>query len=234
MNISPLRVATIGIICLGACLPRIAAGDIIFTNTQVDEQGTGFGNVLTVLGLQATPSEFGSVLWNGAVDVLTDDATNQSETQTVADLVLAGIDESNLTLIFNINEGGDSDPVLTLHDFDVVFQDSSGAVLFRETFDSGAGLPLAQPGSGNGASGWRFDVNFTTNSVLAAAFFTNPTNRLGMEIVSDQAIANTKGGADSFFVAAVVPEPTTHLLLLLGTGPLVLWSMRRRAVRTCR
>jgi hypothetical protein len=95
-------------------------------------------------------------------------------------------------------------------------------------------LPLAQPGSGNGASGWRFDVDFTTNAVVAAAFFTVPGNRIGMEIASDQAITDTKGGSDSFFVSAPAPEPATYLQLLLGIGTLAFWSMRRRAIRSRR
>ena len=228
-----LRAVFFGVACLGPCLHG-AWGDIIFTNTQVDEQGTGFGNVLTVLSLQATPSEFGSVLWDGVSDVLIGDYTNQSQTRTVTELSAAGIDDSNFVVIFNINEGGDSNPVLTLHDFDIVFQDASGAELFREFFDAGGGLPLDLAGSGNGASGWLFNVNFTANAAAAAAFFTVATNRIGMEITSAQAIANTKGGADSFFVAAHVPEPATLVTALLGIGPLALWWIRqRRTSRKC-
>ena len=222
-----LRAVICGVACAGPYLHG-ASGDIIFTNTQVDEQGTGFGNVLTVLSLQATPSEFGSVLWDGVSDVLIGDYTNQSQTRTVTELSSAGIDETNFVVIFNINEGGDSNPVLTLHDFDVVFQDASGVELFRESFDAGAGLPLDLAGSGNGASGWLFDVNFTTNAAAAAAFFGTATNRIGMEITSGQAIANTKGGADSFFVAAHVPAPATIVTTLVGACSLTLILIRRR------
>jgi hypothetical protein len=228
-----LRAAFFGAACLGPYL-HSASGEIIFTNTQVDEQGTGFGNVLTVLSLQATPSEFGSVLWDGVSDVLIGDYTNQSQTRTVTELSAAGIDDSNFVVIFNINEGGDSNPVLTLHDFDIVFQDASGAELFRESFDASGGLPLDLAGSGNGASGWLFSVNFTTNAAAAAAFFNVATNRIGMEITSGQAIANTKGGADSFFVAAHVPEPATFLSSLVGAGTLALVSIRRRRTRRSR
>jgi PEP-CTERM motif len=214
--------------CTCVWSPIAAYGELIFTGTQVDQNGTGFGNVLTILSVQATSSEFGSVLWDGGSDVESDDATNQSQTRTVAQLLAAGIDETNLTLIFNVNEGGDTDPVLTLHDFHVVFQDASGAELFRETFDAGGGLDLASAGMGNGVSGWQFDVNFTANAAAAATFFGTLTNRIGMEIASDHAIENTKGSAESFFVAAPVPEPSALVQILLGLGLLAAWRSRRR------
>ena len=205
--------------------------ELIFTNTPIDENGTGFGNRLTILSLQVKPTEFGTVLWDGSADVITDGATNQSQTRTVAEMLSAGIDEANLVVVFNINEGGSPPPVLTLHDFDLVFQDAAGAELFRETFDAGAGLPLGTAGTGNGASGWRFDVVFTTNAAAAVAFFDTPTNRLGMEITSDQAIENTKGGADSFYItspAQVIPEPSAIIYALLALAGIVASRSSRR------
>jgi hypothetical protein len=207
-------------------------GEIIFTAAQVDEHGTGFGNVLVVLAVQAKNSEYGSVLWNGSSDVETGDATNQSQTRTVAELTEAGIDETNLSLIFNDAEGGDADPVLTLHDFDLVFQDADGVELFRETFDSGGGLPLAGAGEGVGVSGWRFDVVFD-NGGDAAAFFDTPSNRIGMAIDCEQAIEDTKGAAESFYVAgraasgAHVPEPAALLQGLVAAGLVAGWWAKR-------
>jgi len=226
----PNGILLLAMICAGEWLPRAADAGIVYTGNEVDQSGTGFGNVLTILAVQATPSEFGSVLWDGNDDVEAGDAANQSQTRTVSELLAAGIDETNLTLIFNINEGGDSDPVLTLHDFDLVFQNDAGAELFRETFDAGAGLDLDSAGTGNGASGWQFDVNFTTNAVIAAAFFDTLTNRIGMEVASDQAIDNTKGSAESFFVTSPVPEPSTLVQILLGLGALAAWRWRRKRI----
>jgi hypothetical protein len=226
----PAVVFAVALISL--CAPQSARCELIFTNTEVDENGTGFGSVLTILGLQNKSSEFGAVLWDGSDDVLTDGATNQSQTRTVAELLGAGIDESNLLVVMNVSEGNGPPPVLTLHDFDLVFQDAAGGELFRETFDAGAGLPLGTAGTGNGQSGWLFNVTFTTNAAAAATFFDTPTNRLGMEIKSDQAIENTKGAAESFYVtspAAIgIPEPSAiiHALLAL-VGIVAIRSSRR-------
>lgn len=223
-----LTIAATVICLLGVVSPAGAA--IIFTNTQVNESGTGFGSRLTVLAVQQqgnNSTEFGSILWNGAADVDTDDSTNQSETQTVADLLAEGINENTLTVIFNINEGGDAAPVLTLHDFALIFQNAAGAELFRETYTAPVGgLDLDQAGSGNGASGWKFNVAFA-NPAAAAAFFSVPTNRLGMVIASDQAIEDTKGGAESFFVIAPVPEPSSALLCLVGLGSVLGFTRSR-------
>ncbi|MEX0677468.1 MAG: hypothetical protein WD063_10365 [Pirellulales bacterium] len=212
--------------CTCVCPLRAAYCDIIFTNIQVDEKGSGYGNVLTILGVQANPSEYGAVLWNGSSDDKTGDAVNQSNTRTVEQLLDEGIDDTNMTLIFNVNEGGDNDPVLTLHDFDLVFQDASGAELFRESFDAGGGLPLGAAGTGNSASGWRFDVQFT--NPLGAAFFGTLTNRVGMEIASGEAIQDTKGAAESFFVTAPIPEPAAIVHGLLGLSFIAAWWLRRR------
>lgn len=212
------------------CMACDTNASIIFTNTQVNESGTGFGNRLTVLSVQQkgnNTTESGSILWNGAADVDAGDATNQSETQTVADLLAEGINENTLTVIFNINEGGEPAPVLTLHDFSLVFLNAAGAEQFRETYSAPVGgLDLDQAGSGNGASGWRFDVAFD-NPAAAASFFSVPTNRLGMEIASGQAIEDTSGGAESFFVISPVPEPSSGLLCLVGLALACRFPRRR-------
>ncbi len=224
--------AMVGMMTCFGTMSRATNANVIFTNTQVNEGGTGFGNRLTVLSVQQkgnNTTEFGSVLWDGNADDLTDDATSQSLTQTVAAMLAEGINENTLTVIFNINEGGDSTPVLTLFDFALIFQNEDGVELFRETYDAPeAGLGLDLAGSGNGASGWKFDVAFT-NAAAAASFFSVATNRLGMEIVSEQAIADTKGGAESFFVISpvIVPEPSGALLSLVGLGAALRYRGRR-------
>ena len=44
-----LNCVLFGAVCLCPYLSQSASADIIFTNSQVDDNGTGFGNVLTVL-----------------------------------------------------------------------------------------------------------------------------------------------------------------------------------------
>jgi hypothetical protein len=210
-------------------VPTAAQATMTFTNTQVDENGTGFGNRLTILSVQANESEFGSILWDGSNDVDSGNATAQSATRTVTELLTAGITQDNFVVIFNINEGGDSAPVLTLQDFSLVFTSKAGVELFRETYNAGAGLPLDQAGNGNGASGWRFNVTFDGNAAAAASFFADPDNRVGMEVLRTEAILDTKGGSESFYVVSTVPEPSSGALAALAAVAIHPVLRRRRA-----
>jgi hypothetical protein len=89
--------------------------------------------------------------------------------------------------------------------------------LFRETYTAPVGgNVLTVAGQGTGSSGYRFDVSFeAVNAVAAAAFFADITNRVGMEVKSDQAIMNTAGGIENFYLTQI-PEPSTLMLLLFG------------------
>lgn len=217
-------------------LPATAeAGTISFTNQTVDDLGTGFGNVLSLLVVHASPTEFGSVFWNGASDVIADNATNQSSTRTAGELLSAGITPtSGFSLIFNINEPGGA-PELRLFDFALRFTDSTGAPLFSDlVYDAPvAGLELTQVGGGTGGAGWRFTVDLTPTE--ATAFYGDTSNRLGMYIESGQAITMSAGGPDSFYVGshAAVPEPSTWVLAAVGAlGFVAVRAVRGRRLRT--
>ena len=209
---------------------------ITFSNTSVDEQGTGFGTILNVLSLQQqgnNTTEAGSVLWDGTQKVLSGDAANGSETPEVTQLSTALINGTNFGLILNLNEGG-TGASLVVDDFELVFQDSAGGTLFTAVYDAPAGgLPLQQIGSGQGAAGWLFNVSGFTATELQ--FFNDPNNRLGQRTINGFVFSDVNSGADNFYVAAVlsptgtqvVPEPMS-IATWAGLGIVGAFVARRR------
>ncbi len=205
-----------GALCaLSAPAPALGVG-ISFVGP-FDDTGTGFGNVLNVLSLQNTPSEWGSVLRAGGVDVLAGDATNQSSTRTVAEMAAANVFASNLGVVFNINDPGVS-PSVTLQTFTMRFYDSSDNVLFDGTWTGP--MVLAPVNQGTGGAGYRFDVTLT--AAQAAAFFGDPGARIGMLVPQGSPVTMTADGPDNFYL---IPAPGTLALLVAG---LALAARRRR------
>lgn len=194
-----------------------AHADVIFVGP-TSQSGTGFGNVLNVLTLHATPQEAGSVLWQGSGDLRSGDATNQSQTRSVAELTAAGVGALDFGVVFNINEPGSSAPV-TLQQFELVFQDQTGEELFTQEWTGSMSLmPLAQ-GQGTGGAGYLFTVNLTP--AQASLFFSDPANRIGMRVESP--ILSTAGGPENFYL---IPAPGALALLGLAVGAL---GRRRRS-----
>lgn len=187
------------------------AGPIITPAGTFDDSGTGFGNILNVLSLQGSPNEWGSVLRSGGADALTGDATNQSSTRTVGEMISAGVGLSNFAIVFNINEPGSADMV-TLQHFTLRFYDSADAVLFDATWTGS--LDLAPVSQGTGGAGYVFEVAF---SPAQAAFFSDPGNRVGMFVSegSTTEILNSFNGPDNFYI---VPGPSALALMSLGVG----------------
>ena len=200
------------------------AAVINYNGVNSNAHGTGFGNATNLLVVHRTGNpkdgkEYGSVLWNGSAVVTTDDATNQSEAPTVAQLNTLGVDADNFAVIFNLSQAGST--ALDLHDFSLVFQTSAGATLFTAAFDhedpaNVSTLGLNADSHGTGKGGYVFPVSFTPAE--AALFFSSSTNRVGMVISAADAISNeANGGAESFYVSkTVVPEPSSLSLLIAG------------------
>ena len=75
------------LLALGGTAVNAGAATVVFTNTQSNETGTGFGTIANLLVLQAPgngSSEWGSVGWDGSGIVRTDHATAQSSVQSAA------------------------------------------------------------------------------------------------------------------------------------------------------
>lgn len=233
----------------GATLPTARAETVTFSGIAADTTGTGFGNVKSLMDSQSTPSEFGSVIWDGTQDVLNDEAGGsaagppKSQTWRVGDLGFAAT--STLGLVFNVNESGNPKN-LVLDDFVVYFFKPDGSLLFSAPFDAsaaatafpafadGSKIRLPNVESGTGTAGWLFNINLSGTD--ANDFFGNPDNRIGMRIPKATPITESDNGPDNWYVAELTGEPPPPLALpapsvlagLLSMGALGLVAVARR------
>ena len=228
--------------CLLVCFALLLAPSagqaayITFHDEFVEDNGTGFGNVLNTLTLQqqgSATTEAGSVLWDGTDDLLSGDATPQSQTVTVAQLTAEGFNASNLLVILNLNQTG-SYPWLDLHSFTVRFYTSVDGsshfdALYLNTGSTSALTPEGN-GLGTGQAGHVFRITF--EGTQGDDFFANDNHRIG--VLVDTPIDNqANSGPDNFYIGDadvnhVVPEPGTAGLILVT----VLMLLKRKVGRS--
>ena len=184
---------------------KAEAASITFSNqTFTASGGSGWGNVLSVLGLQQgaqAVTEGGSVGWNGSADVFdSTDVTTQSATRTVVELAAAGVTsaDAEFGLVFNIDEtaGGGSVQLAALQ---MNFFDAAGTVLFSAPYTCVAcaypfPLMLRESAQGLGNSGFLFRV--ALNDAERATFFASGANRIGLAAN----VWGTDGGAEQFYL----------------------------------
>ncbi len=234
-----IQVISCLLVCFALLLAPSAgqAAYITFHDEFVEDNGTGFGNVLNTLTLQqqgSATTEAGSVLWDGTDDLLSGDAKPQSQTVTVAQLTAEGFDASNLLVILNLNQTG-SYPWLDLDSFTMRFYTSvGGSSHFDALYDinnilnAGSTLALTPEGNGlgTGQAGHVFRITF--EGTQGDDFFANDNHRIG--VLVDTPIDNqANSGPDNFYIGDadvnhVVPEPGTAGLILVT----VLMLLRRR------
>ena len=197
--------------------------------------GTGAGAVQTILSIQNTPSELGSVTWNGSSDVVSDHASpSQSQTYTVAQS--GWEDPADVGIVFNTNEPGNApDWGIQLDALELLLFSPKGT-----SFELGLALldPILYPNAsaGSGTSGYLFSLNPPQQfDLLDSGFLSNPVNRIGFSAT----VSLASSGAERFFLidldrgggggGAEIPEPGTVILIGAGLGALLLLR-RLRAV----
>lgn len=238
---APLAVA--GVLGLSLLAAGSARADLV-PGFNVDETGTGLGNVSTILSIDAkddtgrnAANPFSvadaSITRSGGADVITTDAHTDTpggannQTRLLAPL---GINGSNLVLVYNIKEPGSADGQVEIQSLDLLFYDANDVLVHTASLSTPYTANMV--GQGTGVAG----VGFTLDATQAAIVNAISGARVGLST----RVSGEEGGFDTFYIAkangsqppsGVVPEPGALAMLLPGLAPLGLMLRRRRSPR---
>jgi len=198
------------------------------------------GSLLTLLTVQASPTESGGVAWNGSTDVRSGNALPQSFTRTVAELRGLGVSGRSFGIVFAGNElpGGLS---VSLPKFSLQFFSADGTPLFAATYQAAIGKDVIPSFGSTSDTGWLYRVSLS--GAEADLFYASDANRLGVLIERTNPVGGSSGGPEilsllQFEIMCAcdpqVPEPASVLIWLLGAT--VIWriSRARRTDRTAK
>ena len=200
---------------IGACFFTTAAfADLVPASPfEVNLNGTGFGNVETLITLQTangqTTTEAGCIGFNDSTTNCGITTDGKIKNTSTTEPVPTGITADELRFIFNAAEpqGGS----MSLNTMDVSFYGTSSTPLYTAVLGSPMTLTSTQQGTGN--SGFVFELNPT--QATAVQSILSSTTQIGAGFGASGA----SGGQDTLFLAtspssASTPEPRNYAWLL--------------------
>jgi MYXO-CTERM domain-containing protein len=269
---------TAAILAAGAFVTGVSmaeAGEITFTGNYAYLTGTGNGPIDGVLSLQDGSDEFeygysgwsptsgvGGTLYDAvggtAKESWSDNGTQVHKdanagsgyyAQSVGTLAGAGINQTNLALVFQVNVAGQGD-TMRIRTFDVVFLNADGTLAGLLTYSpDGHSLTgttidgLGQStdngilaGVGQGSSGWLYELDLNqvhggSTAFNATTFFGNSNNRIGMRVQQFATQADTVSpwigsdtGTNNYNFAPVNDGPDNFFFTTANATPIPLPS----------
>jgi hypothetical protein len=235
-------------LALGALVAIPAGADIVpyggtagALTQQFQASGAGFGTTHTIITLQNTPSESGSVSGlPGSPICSTSDLTcgaPHSQTYTLATVVsfLSGGDFNNLVIMLNASQiGGSVGNNIWLNSFSLDLYNTNGTSLITSFSCTAACQFLYYPlgGNGQGTEGWAFVLTSDQANSLNSYYSTNHNYILGASAaLGGHTGGNSNDGPDDFNLTSrqgSVPLPEPASLTLLAAGLLGLGGLVRR------
>jgi len=225
-----------GLLAIAAVnLSSAARADLIGTSL-TNLNGTGFGNVTSLLAVQATQggTETGGVSWNGSQFVGSGDTKgccSGPQTQVVTIGSLGWTSGENVGLVVNFNTAGTQSgaidlTALTLSLFDPTTHNELADFSINQSYH----FTNEQVQQGTGQSGWLFTLDGAQQAAFNA-FAINPDVLAGISLAT---LTNPTDGPDNVFAlnTQAVPGPIVGAGLpglVVACGGLLALARRRRS-----